>query len=547
MNKHIISILIFLFSITFFANVPVSASERGITGKPAPAFTLLDLNGKKISLSDFKGKVVIIDFWATWCPPCVKEIPHFIDLYKEYKDKGLAIVGISVDHQGINVVKAFNKRYKINYPILMADSQVSRAYGNIRSIPTTFVIDPSGNFQKMYVGYRSKSVFEEDLKKLLPDVKLDVVEKNESTITQNIHVNKLNNIGIAGRPESDNAAPYYQKAIELFVKQPKGLMVETKIWPKDQPKQQQVMLKKWVQDNSMALDQLKLASRKPYYWPKFTSETIIASEIPKLKTMRPLVWALQNRAMLSSEDGNITSALNDIETLYTIGAQMSVGAKPAILKLTGIAIKSLSIMAGFNMLDRQMLDANSMKTLENRFKQLVANYHEPFDNSGGKICLQELIEIDPQFQQFKHYLKSTLEYYDTIAAKSPIQLHNEKRSITETNPLIEKMAGIPRLIELDYRIQTYEQALITTLAILRYNSNTNKYPAALPQLISAGYIKELPIDPYSNNPLVYKQTQESFTLYSFGEDFDDDGGQHSKWGKGEKGGDQVFWPVNKRP
>ena len=138
---------------------------------PAPAFTLQDLNGKDVSLADFRGKVVIIDFWATWCPPCVKEIPHFIELYEQYKDKGLAMLGISLDREGAGVVKAFVQKYQIKYPIMMTDGKVDKAFGPITSIPTTFLIDSAGNITKKYVGYNSKAVFEADIKTLLAEAK----------------------------------------------------------------------------------------------------------------------------------------------------------------------------------------------------------------------------------------------------------------------------------------------------------------------------------------------------------------------------------------
>ena len=141
-------------------------------GIPAHSFTLQDLDGKQVSLSDFKGKVVVLDFWATWCPPCVKEIPHFIELYEQYKDQGFAMVGISLDHQGVSVVKSFVRKYQVNYPILMADRQVQASYGEIKNIPTTFVIDAEGNLKRKYIGYRDKSVFEADIQTLLAEAKL---------------------------------------------------------------------------------------------------------------------------------------------------------------------------------------------------------------------------------------------------------------------------------------------------------------------------------------------------------------------------------------
>jgi peroxiredoxin len=139
-------------------------------GNAAPSFTLQDLSGNKVSLSDFKGKVVILDFWATWCPPCVMEIPHFVELYDQYKAQGFTMVGISLDRGGIGAVEAFVRKYKVNYPILMTDGRVDRVYGGIKYIPTTFVIDAAGNIRQKYVGYKDKAVFEADIKALLAEV-----------------------------------------------------------------------------------------------------------------------------------------------------------------------------------------------------------------------------------------------------------------------------------------------------------------------------------------------------------------------------------------
>ncbi len=138
-----------------------------LVGKPAPDFALPDLNDKEVRLSDFLGKVVILDFWATWCGPCVTEIPHFIELQKAYEEQGFKMVGIAVDREGKEVVAPFVEEHGVDYTVLIGNREVSELYGGVRSIPTTLVINREGTISKRYVGYQGKSVFESDLKELL--------------------------------------------------------------------------------------------------------------------------------------------------------------------------------------------------------------------------------------------------------------------------------------------------------------------------------------------------------------------------------------------
>ncbi len=125
-----------------------------------------------VSLSDFKGKVVILDFWATWCPPCRKGIPDLIELKKEFKDKGVEIIGISLDSftkggATKDDVIPFIKDYGINYPILVGDMNVAQQYGGIRSIPTSFVIDKEGYILSYYQGLIPKEQYVKDINKAL--------------------------------------------------------------------------------------------------------------------------------------------------------------------------------------------------------------------------------------------------------------------------------------------------------------------------------------------------------------------------------------------
>ena len=132
-----------------------------------PPWTLKDLGGKTVSLSDFKGKVVVLDIWATWCPPCRAEIPHFIELQDEYKDKGVTIVGMSVDSTGPEAVAKFAQENQMNYPIVMADEATATAYGADQGIPFTIIIDKNGQVVARHLGLTDKEVFENDIKTAL--------------------------------------------------------------------------------------------------------------------------------------------------------------------------------------------------------------------------------------------------------------------------------------------------------------------------------------------------------------------------------------------
>jgi thiol-disulfide isomerase/thioredoxin len=146
---------------------PAFAQEASSAKTPAAGWQLNDLNGKMVKSSDFRGKVVILDFWATWCVPCRVEIPHFVELQKQYGDKGLTVIGVSLDERGVEVVKKFAKRFSVNYPIVIGNEKVAEEYGGIDAIPTTFVIDRQGRIVSRHIGYDDKAAFEKEIQLVL--------------------------------------------------------------------------------------------------------------------------------------------------------------------------------------------------------------------------------------------------------------------------------------------------------------------------------------------------------------------------------------------
>ena len=140
---------------------------EGSLRPPAQDFSLQDLNNRTVTFSDYRGKAVILNFFATWCPPCRSEIPYFIELLDEYAGKGLAVIGISLDQGGPDKLRDFVKDMGIDYPILMNDGVVDKQFGPINSIPVTFIIDKDGNIINQIVGSRPKAVFEAEIRPLL--------------------------------------------------------------------------------------------------------------------------------------------------------------------------------------------------------------------------------------------------------------------------------------------------------------------------------------------------------------------------------------------
>jgi peroxiredoxin len=135
----------------------------------APKFELKDANGAKVTIEEYKGKVVLLNFWATWCVPCKAEIPWFQEFDKKYKDQGFAVLGVSLDEEGWKAVKPYVEERKIAYRMVIGTEEVSQLYGGIDSLPTTFMIDKDGKIAAIHTGLVSKATYQKQLESLLTE------------------------------------------------------------------------------------------------------------------------------------------------------------------------------------------------------------------------------------------------------------------------------------------------------------------------------------------------------------------------------------------
>ncbi len=159
--------------VALLASISGSAASGAITikkegeRKKAPDFELKDGEKKVVRLSDYKGKVVLIDFWATWCGPCKAEIPWLIELSKRYQADGLAVIGISMDDEGWDVVKPFMEKMEITYPILMGNKRAAYLYGDVEALPVAFFVDREQRVAAIHSGAAGKKQFERVIRALL--------------------------------------------------------------------------------------------------------------------------------------------------------------------------------------------------------------------------------------------------------------------------------------------------------------------------------------------------------------------------------------------
>jgi hypothetical protein len=327
----------------------------------------------------------------------------------------------------------------------------------------------------------------------------------------------------------------------------------------------------------------------------------------ELRNFQTAAYSLELEAKLLASQGQLNAALEHIIYIYKIGSHLH-RLQGSIEASVGMSFKTIATNNVFTILSRKKLDARMLEHFQKELEREISKNQMELDFQGEKLYVYDFIQriftdngkgdgsliprkayelIQPPIvllflpsesvmerYQRDHYLKAfwaaivdpdrrkTVKmvdeyflYVETLKHLTPWQLHNrginsntQHRDMLKDYYLSQCVPDIGffyHLIERFQRQKTEESALITTIAILRYKEDKGSLPGNLDQLVSSRYLEHLRVDPYNSfDPLVYKRQGSDFMLYSLGEDFDDDGGVHSRWGDSLQGGDQVFWPVN---
>ncbi|HUT29627.1 MAG TPA: hypothetical protein VMX13_07540 [Sedimentisphaerales bacterium] len=367
---------------------------------------------------------------------------------------------------------------------------------------------------------------------------------------------------------------------------------------------------RWLEEKKQALDLVIAGTKKPYHCQRYDKAAGVTAlmwgniQMPHLSDFRYLAVALCYRASLRAESGLYQEAFADVKSCYRLGQQVKHRGT-LIEQLVGIAVESLVARTLLDILAEYQIDSTILAALQHDLEKMMAEEDFAVSFETEKIfaydAIQRLFTEDrlgqghlsvdglkmissmahrnaleyileeghwtaplhilfthPNKRQTREMVDRLYTLADEMSHMSPAELRVEKidfqkelEKAANGNLLLEfAMPALARITEIAHYNRIHSQALIPIIALLRYNQDRGIYPTDLHELISAGYLTQLPMDPYSDKPLVYKRTADGFVLYSFGPDFDDDGGEVSRDATGRiepwpADGDVVLWPVDK--
>ncbi|HUT29628.1 MAG TPA: hypothetical protein VMX13_07545 [Sedimentisphaerales bacterium] len=388
--------------------------------------------------------------------------------------------------------------------------------------------------------------------------------------------------------------------------------ISDKNWIGNLNEEELSLLKQWIASNTEAVEYFRQAAEKPYCWwhRRAKDNIVIAALMPELNSIRKLSQLTFWHAQLKAYEGDTEAAVKDILACYRTGTHFK-GPRSLIEQIVGIAVQAIAVKNAFVILHNEQMDDVLLKRFQDELEILSDKdfhtidytvesfmgldfiqrcYTDDGDGSGHlipgrireywKVVEQNDTEDDPA--EYAGSLAKSLaaslvganreqmtrefeKYYSgaqRLAHKTPWQLKKENvdaelgtRKWLDSIyigywPLRVLAPAIAKVCELSYRAKTQIEALVATIAAIRYKRAHGDYPENLDRLLEADLLKKLPMDPYSDKPLVYRRTDNGFILYSLGPDFDDDGGGVAEiaaakpdWFQWPEKGDQVFWPL----
>jgi hypothetical protein len=413
------------------------------------------------------------------------------------------------------------------------------------------------------------------------------------------YVDWLNELVRAGRDEADNARPYYEKAFELYVEMPQWLSKSRAKWPTDFNDVQLSSLPTWLEDNQAAFEAVRQGSRCVDYWSKYTSDEtelarrgLVADTMEVLPSYKSLARAMRWQIQYEAYNGDIDTALSDSVALMKFGGHLQ-GHGLLIEQLVGIAMEALANGTFFMLLERVDVPADVLKRAQEELDKQFGRQEPVFSMESEKVFWYDAIQRTftddgqgsgrmlvrglpyvasddwkenlwryvsfsyPDRQEIVANIDKYFERFAEILPETPYDLRNEAIDQQERNegvqiPIMLKIntPAYRRVSQIAWRMKTGREALLAVLAIMRYEKEKGQCPASLDELVEAGYLKKLSMDPFSDGPLIYRRTDGGFLLYSFGINLTDDGGKLGLGGRGTPrmwadNGDWVFWPVPK--
>jgi hypothetical protein len=426
------------------------------------------------------------------------------------------------------------------------------------------------------------------------------------------YIAEFNNLVRPVADESLNSAPLYNKAIKVFEELPDDISEALGRKYSEVTEEDKQLVGKWLTDNDEVFELVIAGTRKPYYWQHYEGEDMLSVLLSHLPKYRRLAFSLRWRSRLHAENGQYEEAFNDIKTCYRLGRHVKGTKLVLIEQLVGIAIEAIAVENLRSILSEHQIDAAVLATLQKDFEQILASedFRMSFEGEkmfvydeiqrcftedrfgGGHLYLTRIGQISslgdepvpttqdmifetlsspegwaravkvlffhPNKQQTREAADRFYAYCDQFAQKTPAQIRaegidggKEVMKIVEDNVFLSILTpALGRAARIGHRQRTNVEATITILALQRYKADKDSFPDDLQELITAGYLRRKPIDVYSGKPLVYRKTDESFILYSIGENFEDDGGKRDPDRKGklrmwDNDADAIFWPVLK--